>query len=79
MSMWLYQLSPKKTWNQKRYRTEIWEGERWAWGVGRKATKAEPEPGDTIVFFYAPSGGGGEPGFYGWAVITEWLPAGDTL
>ena len=32
----------------------------------------DPQPGDTVVFYYAPSGGH-DPGFYGWAVITEWL------
>jgi hypothetical protein len=31
-----------------------------------------PNPGDTLLFFYAPSGGN-DPGFYGWAVILEWL------
>jgi hypothetical protein len=35
-----------------------------------------PKPGDVVVFFYAPSGGS-DPGFYGWAVITEWLPVED--
>ena len=72
MSMWLYQISPT-TWSPNRYRLEIWENERWSWAVGRKTGKGEvPEAGDTIVFFYAPSGGH-EPGFYGWAVVMEWL------
>jgi hypothetical protein len=30
----------------------------------------ELRPGDTVVFFYAPSGGD-DPGFYGWAVILD--------
>jgi len=74
MSMWLYQMH-QKLWEPQRYRVEIWERERWSWAVGRKvgATEELPRPGDTVVFFYAP-GGGHDPGFYGWAVITEWLP-----
>lgn len=74
MSMWLYQLSAKQ-WSPERYRMEIWEGEKWNWPVGGKATPPAqtPKAGDTIVFFYAPTGGK-EPGFYGWAVILEWFP-----
>lgn len=72
MSMWLYQLS-EKLWEPQRYRAEIWEAERWSWEVGRQVGAAEPpRQGDTVVFFYAPAGGR-DPGFYGWAVITEWL------
>jgi hypothetical protein len=73
MSMWLYQLSTD-LWGPERYRLEIWEGERWSWPVGVKATGGRvPTPGDTVVFFYAPSGGA-EPGFYGWAIVLEWYP-----
>jgi hypothetical protein len=71
MSMWLYQLSPG-LWSPERYRLEIWEGERWNWPVGGKSGAGQvPKPGDTVVFFYAPSGGT-DPGFYGWAVVLEW-------
>lgn len=31
-----------------------------------------PQAGDIVVFFYAPAGGA-DAGFYGWAVILEWL------
>jgi hypothetical protein len=74
MSVWLYQLN-QKSWEPERYRLEIWEGERWAWSVGHMvgATEKPPRQGDTVVFFYAKTGGP-DPGFYGWAVITEWLP-----
>jgi hypothetical protein len=69
--MWLYQLSPS-VWSPERYRLEIWEGERWNWPVGRTSGEGQvPKPGDTVVFFYAPSGGT-DPGFYGWAVVLEW-------
>jgi hypothetical protein len=72
MSTWLYQISPK-LWNPQRYRLEIWEGERWSWPVGAiSGAGKKPEPGDLLVTFYAPSGGT-DPGFYGWAVIQEWL------
>jgi hypothetical protein len=72
MSTWLYQLD-QKSWKPQRYRLEIWENERWSWPVGRKTGASELlSPGDTVVFFYAPSGGI-DPGFYGWAVVLEWL------
>jgi len=72
-STWLYQIN-QEWWGPQEYRLEIWEGERWAWPVRRKIGAAEPpEAGDVVVFFYAPSGGP-DPGFYGWAVITEWFP-----
>lgn len=68
----MYQLN-QKNWSPNRYMLEIWEGERWVWPVGQKLARGQsPEPGDTIVFFYAPSGGK-DAGFYGWAVILEWL------
>jgi len=75
MSMWLYQLN-QKLWGPQRYRMEIWEGERWSWSVGEKKlgpTAEPPRPGDTVVFFYAKTGGY-DPGFYGWAVVTAWVP-----
>jgi hypothetical protein len=67
MSMWLYQLNPVD-WPPEIFRYEIWEQERWHWGYGQKRGDANPAVGDTIVFFYAPSGGK-DPGIYGWAVI----------
>lgn len=72
MAAWIYQIDPK-TWSPERYRLEIWERERWSWGVGRKTRfgHSPPVPGDIVSFFYAKSGGD-DPGFYGWAVITEW-------
>lgn len=72
MATWLYQMN-QRLWDPQRYRTEIWEGERWAWPVGMKFGAGKtPEPGDTIVFFYAPTGGR-DAGFYGWSVVLEWL------
>jgi len=76
MSMWLYQMS-QELWEPGQYRVDIWEGERWRWPVGKIVGDAEPKQGDTVVFYYAQTGCA-DPGFYGWAVITEWLPrAGD--
>ena len=57
-------------WPPNSYRMDIWENERWSWTIGRKATSNCPQPGDRIVFFYAPSGGT-EPGFYGWAIVLK--------
>jgi hypothetical protein len=72
MSLWLYQIN-QTAWSPNRYRLEIWEGERWASPVGQAAWGGTtPQPGDIVVFFYAPAGGT-DPGFYGWAVILEWL------
>jgi len=68
----MYQLN-QRNWPPSRYRLEIWEGEKWVWPVGQRLSRGEiPNPGDTLLFFYAPSGGN-DPGFYGWAVILEWL------
>jgi len=76
VSTWLYQIN-QQWWEPRRYRVEIWEGERWSWPVGRKTgAKEQPQAGDTVAFFYAPTGGH-DPGFYGWAIITEWLPGED--
>jgi hypothetical protein len=72
MSMWLYQMNQQQ-WGPNRFRLEIWEGERWSWEVGNKLPATEePEPGDTVLFFYAPSGGH-DAGFYGWGVISKWM------
>ncbi|AOO65000.1 hypothetical protein [Sulfurospirillum halorespirans] len=71
MAMWLYQID-QKNWNPARYRLEIWESERWVWHVGKIVHHGEEmNPGDTVVFFCAPSTGA-EPGFYGWAIVLEW-------
>lgn len=76
MAMWLYQMS-QRDWPPNNYRLDIWENERWKWPVGRMVGSEDtPAPGDTAVFFYAPSGGS-EAGFYGWAVILQWLEEGE--
>ncbi len=68
----MYQLN-QKSWPPSRYRLEIWEGERWSWPVRKGLIKGEKiKAGDTIVFFYALTGGD-DPGFYGWAVVLEWF------
>ncbi len=73
MATWLYQLSPK-VWSPERYRLEVWEGEKWNWPAGEKPPSTDtPQPGDTVAFFYSPTGGK-DPGFYGWAVVLEWYP-----
>jgi hypothetical protein len=78
MSMWLYQIDAQN-WSPQRYRLEIWEGERWAWPVGRKVLHGiEPVPGDIVVFFNTRSGGS-DYGFYGWAVILEWYGGGSEM
>jgi hypothetical protein len=69
--MWLYQIN-QGNWSPERYRVEIWEGHDWMWPSGKKIGHAVPGAGDTVVFFYAPSGGS-DPGFYGWAIVLEWL------
>lgn len=77
MSCWLYQIN-QKSWSPERYRYEIWEGQDWAWPVGQKVTRGRvPKAGDTVVFFYAPSGGA-DAGFYGWAVVLEWFETSST-
>ena len=71
MATWLYQLSAN-VWSPERFRLEIWEGERWHWPVGGKSSGGTwPQPGDSVVFFYAPTHGT-DPGFYGWAAVLEW-------
>jgi hypothetical protein len=67
MSTWLYQLNPQ-SWTPEVFRFEIWEGKHWHWGYGSKRSANVPAIGDTIIFFYAPSGGD-DPGIYGWAVL----------
>ncbi len=73
MPMWLYQMNQKQ-WPPESYRLDIWENERWTWQVPtvrRRGSTRGPEPGDRVVFFYAPAGGP-EPGFYGWATVLDW-------
>jgi len=67
MSTWLYQLNPK-TWTPETFRFEIWEGKHWHWTHGSKRGESVPATGDTVIFFYSPSGGD-DPGIYGWAVL----------
>jgi len=69
MAMWLYQMNQRQ-WTPNSYRMDIWEGQRWAWGIGRKGTTGSPQPGDRLLFFYAPSGGE-EGGFNGWAIVLD--------
>lgn len=76
MPMWLYQIN-QALWSPERVRLELWEGERWSWPTGKFRTQKRPDPGDTVVFYCAKSGGS-DPGFYGWAVITEFF-GGDLL
>ena len=78
MSTWLYQIN-QKMWSPERYRIEIWEGEKWVWTVGSRSSAGKsPDAGDTVVFFYAPSSGK-DSGFYGWAVVLEWLEENHSL
>jgi hypothetical protein len=79
VSTWLYQMSPK-VWSPARYRLDIWEGERWAWPVGVMSGEgSKPKPGDLLVTYFTETGGT-DPGFYGWAIILDWLDeAGDQL
>lgn len=73
MSAWLYQLN-SKDWSPETFRFEIWEGQRWHWGYGTKRGGAgDPKPGDTVVFFYAKTGGD-DPGIHGWAVLDRCEP-----
>jgi hypothetical protein len=77
MALWFYQLSANEQtenhWPVRRYRLDIWEGENWHFSGGRIQYAGNParrpEPGDQVVFCYAPSFCE-EPGFYGWAVVT---------
>ncbi len=79
MSTWLYQLNAKD-WTPETFRYEIWEGKPWHWGYGKKLSKALPQTGDTLVFFYAPTGCKEiDRGFYGWAVLERLHPDNETL
>lgn len=77
MTMWLYQIN-QELWSPQRVRLELWEGERWSWPTRKFRTAERPEPGDTVVFYCAKSGGS-DPGFYGWAVATEFYEDAEVL
>ena|SRR5215469_9829394 len=70
MSYWFYQIT-QETWEPERFRIEIWENERWSWIVPTLRGGGEPQPGDSVVFYYAKAHGT-DPGFYGWAVVLEY-------
>ncbi len=71
MSYWFYQLNQQR-WEPGRFRIEVWENEPWSWTVGRAILEGEePRAGDSVAFFYAPTGGD-DPGFFAWAVVLEW-------
>lgn len=67
MSTWLYQLNARK-WSPETFRFEIEEGRLWRWGYGSKRGGPQLRAGDTLIFFYAPTGCD-DPGIYGWAVL----------
>lgn len=69
MATWFYQIN-QEWWSLERYRLEIWENHTWAWPVRKITGRERPEAGDTVCFYYSKSGGG-DPGFYAWAVVTE--------
>ena len=75
MAMWLYQMSEDikspEQWPINEYRLEVWEGERQEFSFRTIRGSEIPQPGDTIVFYYAKTACD-EPGFYGWAVIAVW-------
>jgi hypothetical protein len=75
MSYWFYQIN-QENWEPERFRIEVWENERWSWTVGTLRGGEEPQPGDSVAFFYARAHGP-DPGFYGWAVVLEYHKAHD--
>ena len=56
MSYWFYQIS-QEIWEPERFRVEIWENERWSWSVPTLRGGGEPQPGDSVAFFYAKAHG----------------------
>ena|SRR5579862_392821 len=57
MSAWLYQMS-QTNYYPENCRLEIWEGTEQTWLGGHGVTPDyHPEPGDSVVFFYAPRDG----------------------
>jgi len=77
MSMWLYQLNATQ-WAPGIFRYEVNETQRWSWTYGQKRGESTPTAGDTVVFFYSPSGGD-DPGIYGWAIVERCDVATNTL
>ncbi len=77
MTTWLYQIN-QKLWPPERLRLELWEGEKWSWPVGSVRASERPQAGDTVVFFCAKTQGS-DPGFYGWAVVTEYYEPAEEL
>jgi len=75
MSCCFYQIN-QEYWPPERFRIEIWENERWSWAPRKLSGGGEPQPGDSMAFFYAKAGGI-DPGFYGWAVVLEYHKAHD--
>lgn len=77
MSTWLFQLSPK-VWSPEEYRQEVWQGQTCNWPLRRRPSAANsPALGDTLLLFYSATGGK-DPGFYGWAVVLQWVPQSPT-
>ena len=56
MSCWFYQIN-QEYWPPERFRIEIWENERWSWVSRKLSGGGEPQPGDSIAFFYVKAGG----------------------
>jgi hypothetical protein len=77
MSTWLYQLNGLN-WSPEIFRYEIWEGKSWHWEYGKKRGDVEIKTGDTLIFYYTPSGCK-EPGIYGWAVLERCDEKSQTL
>jgi hypothetical protein len=77
MAMYFFQLSENE-YPIASYRLHVWETERWRF-FARRMIRVEksPEPGDTVVFFYAPSRADEaiDSGFVGWAVVLQWIPS----
>ncbi len=73
MAYWLYQMSVK-VYKHENYRRAVWEGSITSdFDLGQVNPRGrEPQPGDTVVFFYAESGAL-EPGIYGWGIVLDCL------
>lgn len=72
MALWLFQLTEKE-YPLRNYRLQVWEHERWRFFARTmEGSQHPPEPGDVVVFFYAPTGAD-EAGFCGWGVVLQWI------
>jgi hypothetical protein len=72
LAFWLFQLSEEE-YPLRNYRLHVWENERWRFFARTmEGGQSPPEPGDLVVFFYAPTGAD-EPGFCGWGVVLQWI------